>query len=110
MPLLPGRFRARTDPVGCCAPITLQPLPSTRPTAWQAHPKALGTVPQGWQQLCLDVAALCHLSGAVRSPRPPGCWVTGQKKPLEGPWLFLQISCHPPSGSSDPTVREGGWG
>lgn len=64
---------------------------------------ALGTVPQGWQQLCLDAAAR-HLSGAVRSPWPPGCWVTGQKKPLEGPWLFLQISCHPPSSSSNPTV------
>lgn len=107
------QIRALTNLAGCRAPpktFTATPLaqpapehpPHTHPTLPAGHlgvRRALGRVPWGGSG-SVPAVVTCPAQSEAFGLR---CWVTGQKQPLEGPWLFIQISCHPPSGPSGPT-------
>lgn len=82
------------------------PLPAALPAPQQSRHSPNGKCPGMGQ-----CSAPRHLSRAVRSHRHPRVLsYRTEKKPVGGPWLFLQISCHPCSGNSEcPMGGSGLW-
>lgn len=76
-----------------------------------ACPTAKQTQPQ-WQ-VSRHGAVFSPSSPVPRSQKPSapaGVELQDRKKPVRGPWLFLQISCHPCSGNSEcPMGGSGLW-